>query len=433
MRSHLTPSSGRRSIAAVLVAAAIVASSTSCAAFAEGSMQGYADALGDLPGVRETTVVDLSEQPFTAKGWVQVILDDDVDQPALDAVRRAACDTDVVGDVSIVLGHRFASGTLLLQGPVDRCWEDDAGFLGAIPLLAPFAYDISDASWSEASERGSSRIVLGSTAATYDLGVARAAEIATAVAASLDPRLEYGLEVYGLAIEVNPVDVLQQNLTMVADLAARFPVSRVSVDHGLSVQLAGAAPGDEAAVRDYVTAVYPMVVSGLEISVEGAERARPGVPAPRTSEAEQLVTSSGLAAAVRATRVGLQVDTVGIAPTVAIATLLSDSGLGDVEVAYAATLDDGSRITVESDARATHFDDLHLADVAYLADALRATGKHVSITVNSSFIEVFFGEMGAADYAEGQTVVEEVLRSGNTTLDSDDWIKMNDMLRPPES
>jgi hypothetical protein len=433
MRSHHTPSSGRRAIAAVLVAAAIVTTSTSCAAFAEDSMQGYADALGDLPGVRETTVVDLSEPPFAAKGWVQVVLDDDVDEAALDAVRQAACDTDVVGDVSIVLGHRFASGTLLLQGPVDRCWEDDAGFLNAIPLLAPFAYDIHDASWSEASERGSARIVLGSTGATYDLGVARAAEIGIAVVASLDPRLEYGLEVNGMVIDVNPVDVLQQNLTMVADLAARFPVSRVSVDHGLSVRLAGAAPGGEAAVRDYVGAVYPMVVGRLEISEEGTDLARPGLPTRRTTEAEELVTASGLAAAVRATRVGLQVDTVGMAPSVAIATLLADSGLGDVEVAYAATLDDGSRITVESDARATYFDDLDLADVAYLADALRATGKHVSITVNSSFIDVFFGEMGAADYAEGQAVVEEALRSGNTTLDSGDRIMMNDMLRPPES
>jgi hypothetical protein len=382
-------------------------SSTEDLAAQRDAVDGFADALEDLPFVRDTSVTTNRPLPWSLTAAVSVDLEPVTDRAAIDELHDLACSIDVSPSPTITLNYLFASGATLTQTRLGQCWEAPAAFVEAIPALTAHESVISRVDWEEdADEDGTTLdVVIGLNEPST---VAGSTPVAGDLLASLpDDGTLVSLRAPGIEVASGPLGEVTTVVAVAADLTAKYPLLRVTFDDVLFVELATDAPGVTDEVLAYLQATYP----GLSISavVDSTDAVDGAAPAQDMLDVADLVRESGLAKTVRAGERVISVTTTTTAANLDIVELLQSEGHGDARVRFTTELADGPVLYIESGSRSP-VAAIHLEDAEVIVNALSPLGTVDSVHYEPDHLKVYLADDVYDDKASLQAA-EKALRN----------------------
>ena len=376
------------------------------------AVDGFADALEELPFVRDTSVTTNRPLPWSLTAQVTVDLEPVTDRAAVDELHDLACSIDVSPSPAITLNYLFASGATLTQARLGQCWDAPTAFVEAIPALTVHESVFSSVEWEEdADEDGTTLdVVIGLNEPST---VAASPPVAGDLLASLvDDGTLVSLRAPGIEIASGPPGDATTVVAVAADLTAKYPLLRVTFDDGLFVELATDVPGVADEVRAYLAATYPAL--SIRAVVDSTDAVDGAAPSQGTLDAAGVVRESGLAKTVGAGDDVITVTTTTTAANLDIVELLESEGHGDVRVRFTTELADGPVLYAESGSQSP-LAAIHLHDAEVIVKALSSLGTVDSVHYEPDHLRVYLADDVYDDKAslqEAEKALRTVVESG---------------------
>jgi len=399
---------------AVLVLAPLLAG---CAPTAEkvAELERLAQSVEGLSFVSDATVSTSQPLPYSLTSTMTIALEPQTDRAAIDELHDLLCAADTQSSPEIVLEYGFRGGAVLTQDSLGQCWSAPVGFVDMLPVLAPHEPQLTRIAWTEESDPDDGRsleIDIDLVDDPAKAGTAAAATIGAEVLAAVDADgASVSFTTGGITIPTGTLAQARATVALVADLASRFPVARLSVDETrerrVFVELATDRSGAADEARAYLASEYPdVVIAAVVDSTEGAQ----GSPDQSMLDAGAAVRLSGVATAVTVGPNRLTVSTTSMAANVAVLEALREGGYGEVDVAYSTALDGGA-VAYLTPGR-TPLNALHLADATAVVAALLPTGKLAQVAFTPGSLKVYLTERyydDASSVAEFSTIMRDTI------------------------
>ena len=370
----------------------------------------FAERLEELPFVRSTTVSSNEALPWSVTAGVMIDLEPGTDRTALDELHDLACSIDVAPSPSLTLNYLFASGATLTQDGLGQCWTAPVAFVETIPALTVHESEIDRLQWKERADDDGKTLdvtiglnepstVAGSMVVAGDL-----------LAALGDDGTLVSLSSRGIGMPQGSLDDAKSYVAIVADLAAKYPLLRVTVqDDGLFVELETDAPGVTDDVRTYLAETYPALA--IRAVADSADAVDGPVPSQEMLDSADIVRESGLAQAVTVGASLLSVTTATTAANAEIAQLLEPRG--DVRVKYSTQLVDGPILYADSASR-TALIQSQLEDSEVIVNALTTLGTVDSVHYTPAHLKVYLAD----DVYDDKASIEEAEKALRLVVES---------------